>query len=191
MLRVRDTLVDVGMCEVQFACDLGACRGACCTMPGPRGAPLRDAEIENIHLWYPQIEHLLPEKHRIIIDERGPYQGTPGDFTTTCVDNRACVFVFFDRGIAKCAFEHAHMSGEIPWRKPISCHLFPVRVRYGGLSELRFEYISECRSALDRGCVQGTYLSDFLRSSLTRAFGEEWYDVFQRACREHRESRSA
>jgi hypothetical protein len=190
MLRLQNSLIDNGACEMQFACDLQACRGACCTMPGPRGAPLRDDEIEQIHRWYPVVRPLLSEEHVNIIEDVGPYQGTMGDFTTTCVNHRACVFVFVVDGIAQCAFEHAYVSEQIPWQKPISCHLFPIRVRYGALREVFFEYIPQCEAALTRGRRQNVFLSDFLQESLTRTFGSDWYEAFLHLCREHRENKT-
>ena len=176
--------VDEAIPEVRFACDLKACRGACCTMPGANGAPLREDEVEEIERAFPAIRKYLSREHLETIRLGGLVDGPPGDRTTPCYNSRACVFVTYEEGIAKCAFEKAYWKGEIGWRKPLSCHLFPIRV--GRTNQLRFEYIPECRPALERGKKENIYVSDFLKDSLTRAYGSSWYAAFKRLCSRHR-----
>lgn len=155
-------------------------------MPGSKGAPLLDEECELIHDCIPSIRHFLPQEHRETIDRDGPCTGEPGAYTTAVVRNRACVFVYYDQLTAKCAFERGYLEGLIHWRKPLSCHLFPVRVRRQSVEELAVEQIEECRPALQRGRELGVPLGDFLREALIRAYGSEWYEEFQRVCRSHR-----
>jgi hypothetical protein len=175
-------LVSVDIASVRFACDLAKCKGACCTMPGSRGAPLREEELEEIDKAYPMIRKYLSFRHKDAIEERGLVQGRKGDYTTQVVQNQACVFAYFDNGIAKCAFEKAFLNNEIAWRKPISCHLFPIRVTPGVPERLRFESIAECQPASERGSSERIWLSEFLRDSLTRVFGDEWYTGFRKDC---------
>jgi hypothetical protein len=165
----------------QFACDLKACKGACCTMPGGLGAPLLKPETDEIVKAYPVISKYLSDEHRAAIVRQGLYEIRYGSYTTPCFNQRACVFVFYEEGIAKCAFEKAFHRGEIGWRKPISCHLFPIRVDYGWHERLRYESIHECDSARERGRNENVFLSDFLKDSLARAYGEGWYKEFQAA----------
>ncbi|HLF20017.1 MAG TPA: DUF3109 family protein, partial [Bacteroidota bacterium] len=162
--------------------DLNACKGACCTLPGGRGAPLLDSEINEIQKAFPLIQKYLGPDHRHRIEEKGLFEGSDGDYTTPCYKNRACVFVTYEQGIAKCSFEKSFMNGEISWRKPLSCHLFPIRVERGTQDKLRFEFISECIPALDKGNLEDTYLSDFLKEALVRAYGELWYENFLELC---------
>lgn len=169
---------DIG--QIRFACELARCKGACCTIPGSRGAPLRDEELEEIEKAYPVIKKYLSYRHKDTIDERGLVQGRKGDYTTQVVQNQACVFVCFEDGIAKCAFEKAYQNNEITWRKPISCHLFPIRVEPGEPERLRFASIAECQPALQRGKAEQIWLSEFLGGSLTRAFGGNWYEEFRK-----------
>ena len=171
---------------VRFACDLHRCRGACCTMPGARGAPLREEELEEIEKAYPTVRKHLSFRHKDTIEERGLVQGRKGDYTTQVVQNQACVFAFFENGIAQCAFERAYQNNEIGWRKPISCHLFPIRVSPGAPERLRFESIAECQPAIERGMKERIWLTEFLRDSLTRAFGENWYEEFETYCETRR-----
>jgi len=181
---IEKTLIDSQIPRVRFACDLARCRGACCTMPGYRGAPLQESELEEIEKAYPVIKKYLSIQHRDVIEERGLFQGRRGDHMTQVVEGRACVFVTFEDGIAKCAFEKAYVRDEIAWRKPISCHLFPIRVEAGVPERLRYEQISQCEPALGQGEREKLPLVDFLKSSLTRAYGEEWYAEFLEYCRQ-------
>ena len=177
------TLIDNAIPAVKFACDISRCKGACCTIPGHRGAPLLDEELEEIERAYPVIKKYLSYRHRDTIEERGMFQGRPGDYTTQVVDRQDCVFVLFEDGAAKCAFEKAHSNNEISWRKPISCHLFPIRIDRGTPERLRYEQILECRPAIERGERENLPLAEFLKSSLVRAYGEEWYAAFLTYCR--------
>ena len=176
-------LIDPGIPKARFACDLGRCKGACCTMPGQRGAPLLDEEIEEIEKAYPVVQKYLSFRHKDTIEERGLVQGRKGDHTTQVVDRNACVFANFEGAIAKCSFEKAYLNGEISWRKPISCHLFPIRVSPGLPTKLRYEEIAECRPAIERGETSQMPLSEFLQTALTRAYGETWYEEFTAYCR--------
>jgi hypothetical protein len=175
-------LIDLNVPTTSFACDLDRCKGACCTMPGQRGAPLLDEEVEEIEKAYPIVQKYLSFRHRDTIEERGLVQGRARDHTTQVVDRKACVFAYFESDIAKCAFEKAFLSGEISWRKPISCHLFPIRVAPGYPTRLRFEELAECQPAMERGATQDIPLHEFLRIPLTRAYGEEWYQEFRSYC---------
>jgi hypothetical protein len=188
MFSVRDTTIDTSIAVAKFGCDLAQCRGGCCTMPGPRGAPLLEEEIEEIQKAFPVIRKYLSEEHLGVIEARGVVERFGGENTTTCVDHRACVFVTYENGIAKCAFEKAFFNKETSWRKPISCHLFPIRVDRGFHDHLRYESIPECVPALRRGENERLYLSDFLRDALVRLYGEEWFREFTAACASERES---
>lgn len=158
-------------------------------MPGGRGAPLENAEVEYVRRAEQAASRYLPELNRRVIEEEGSVEGWPGDMATLCIDDRDCVFVYYDEaGIAKCAIEKAWMEGESDFRKPLSCHLFPIRVDelFGG-GRLRYERISECKPAVEMGERQSIYLVEFLQEPLTRAFGEEFYAELLRQSQEERE----
>jgi hypothetical protein len=176
-------LIDENIPKTEFACDLARCKGACCTMPGPRGAPLQDEEVEEIEKAYPVVKKYLTLRHIDLIEERGLIQGRPGDHTTQVVEQRECVFAVFENDIAKCAFEKAFLNHEIQWRKPISCHLFPIRISPGEPRRLRYEKIPECHAALERGEREHIPLHEFLKESLQRAFGTSWYEEFLQRCK--------
>ncbi len=176
MFTILDTVADGALATAKFACDLGACKGACCTTPGGRGAPLADEEVELIREAIPAALPYLAERNRRIIGLTGGVEGVPGDYATVCIDQRDCVFVYYEKDVAKCAIERAHFNGETPFRKPISCHLFPIRVNelFDG-TYLHYEKISECRPAVANGEKKGIPLYKFLKDPLTRAFGPEFY----------------
>jgi hypothetical protein len=178
MFTILNALADDAIATTEFCCDLTACKGACCTMPGGRGAPLADGEVQAVNDSITvALPYLSPEK-RAAIAALGAVEGEPGDYTTRCMDERDCVFVYYDGQIAKCAIERAFFEGRTEFRKPISCHLFPIRVNdlFGG-PYLRYERISECAQALANGREKGVPLYRFLHDALVRAFGQEFYDT--------------
>ncbi|MCI0706853.1 MAG: DUF3109 family protein [Ignavibacteriae bacterium] len=187
MFLIQETVVDSTIATTKFACDLERCKGACCTLHGGRGAPLRDDEVDEIRAAFPAIRQYLNKEHLSVIERNGLVEGRPGDYSTTCINNRACVFVTYENGIARCSFEKAYLKGEIGWRKPISCHLFPIRVDGGEHQRLRYEFLSECVPALERGESEGILLSDFLEGALTREYGSTWYRQFSDGCQSVRQ----
>jgi len=151
-------------------------------MPGPKGAPLTEEESQQIEKAFPTVKKYLSEDHLRAIDERGLVERFGLEITTNCFEHRACVFVTYENGVAKCSFEKAYYKGEIGWRKPLSCHLFPVRVDRGIADHLRYESIPECAPALKRGEAESIYLVDFLKDSLERLHGKGWYAEFKSVC---------
>lgn len=183
MFVIGEVKIDEEIADARFACDLTACQGACCTLPGGRGAPLREDEVARLESALPSVRKYLSPEHLELIARRGVAEGGDGDRTTTCIDDRACVFVFYEEGIARCSIEKSFLAGEIDWRKPFSCHLFPLR-RSSGVSErMRYERIPECDPALRQGRRKDIALHDFLREALIRTYGDQWYQDFRKECR--------
>ncbi len=173
MFIIGEITVDPSVSGTKFACDLDSCKGACCTFPGGCGAPLADSEVQEIEHAYPVIREYLPAEHIAVIERNGLIDGVPGDHATQCVDGRACVFVYYDGAIAKCAIEKAFYEKKLSWQKPLSCHLFPIRIRKDG-KEIHYEYFSECVPALNRGIRENIELHRFVAAPLERAFGIPW-----------------
>ncbi|HEY6953061.1 MAG TPA: DUF3109 family protein [Bacteroidota bacterium] len=182
MISVKNTTIDPSIAVKKFACDLVRCKGACCTMPGPKGAPLLEEEIHEIIKAFPVVRKYLDDDHLRAIDEFGLVERSAEAITTTCFNHRACVFVTYENGVAKCSFEKAYFKKEITWRKPLSCHLFPIRIDHGFHDHLRYESIPECLPALERGQAEDVVLSNFLKDALVRYYGEQWYTEFSKAC---------
>jgi hypothetical protein len=183
MIENQKVVVKDPIPQIKFACNTSVCQGACCTLPGGQGAPLLDEELVLIEQAFPIVKSYLPQQHIETIKQFGLFEGEPKAYTTMCIDNQACVFVFYDRGIARCAFEKAFLDGQLSWRKPLSCHLFPIRIDRGGITlQIRYERIAECASALTKGEQENIYLSTFLKEPLIRTFGSSWYEEFQSKC---------
>lgn len=162
----------------EFACDLGKCKGACCTMPADAGAPILESEIAELERVLPVVRKYLPREAIAIIEQKGVYERqSDGTLTIPAIRGRDCIFVTYDEDsdIALCAIEKADRVGEIAgFPKPISCHLFPIRIYpKGDAFEIVYEEISECKGGRARGKREEIPLLDFLASPLARAIGEE------------------
>ncbi len=185
MFTIDEITIDSKVRDMHFACDLAECKGACCTLKGGRGAPLTDDEVDEVFTAFPVVKKYLPKEHRDWIEHHGLVEGGPGYYATQCKDEQACVFVHYDNGVAKCSFEKAFHKKEIQWRKPLSCHLFPLRKSYGDENELRFEFLPECEPAFKKGVREKLPLFKFLKEVLVRAYGSRWYNLLETECTSH------
>lgn len=179
---ITDILVDEKIFTTRFACDLAGCRGACCTMPGGRGAPLEPAEVPLVEAAVEPASRWLSDGKKRLIDAKGAVEGDAGDAATRCVEDQDCVFVYYDDGgVAKCAIERAWFEGTSEFRKPLSCHLFPIRVdRLFAGPRLRYEEIEECEPARERGEQEAIDLLPFLEDPVRRAFGDQvWEELIE------------
>jgi hypothetical protein len=161
-----------------FACDLNACKGACCTLPGGTGAPLLPQEVPVIEALYPVVEKYLPAAARKTIANEGSWQHEfTGEITVKTVDGNECVFVHWEGDIAHCAIQTAFRNGELAgYEKPISCHLYPFRIDPLWQKDsylIRYDIMSECDPARARGKNEGILLAEFLELPLVRALGPE------------------
>jgi len=187
MFVVDDILISDELVEAPFACNLGACLGGCCVQ-GDSGAPLEAEERAALNAVLPRVRKYLTPAALDVIAEKGVWEEVePGAYATTCVDEGACVFVTYEGPVAKCAIQKAYTEGRVDFPKPISCHLFPVRIQdYGTYALMNYEKITLCDPGRTRGCGENVQLSDFLREPLVRKYGEAWYQAFQEACEERR-----
>jgi hypothetical protein len=138
-----------------------------------------EAEMPVIVKAWALLRSRVPLPHRQLVDREGLFVEDDGDMTIRCYDERACVFVVYEDGIARCSIQKAAEAGEFSWPKPLSCHLFPIRVRGKQRDQLRFERFSECDPALDRGEELDLPLVDFLRDALVRAFGQSTFEALK------------
>lgn len=176
MILIDEIFVDEEILTTKYCCHLDICEGACCTFPGEWGAPLLEIEIPKIENCLEQSKKYLSERSLNILKEQGfvEWHNSP---TTVCIEKKDCVFVYYEGKIAKCALEKAFLNGETDFKKPISCHLFPIRVRYQDQISIYYQRIDECESALNYGKEKNIYLVDFLKEPLSRAFGDDWYNL--------------
>jgi len=161
--------------KTHFSCDLEKCKGACCTFESEYGAPISEEEVKLIGENLSNILPYLPEEHRNQIKNDGFYKLKSRELMTNSLNNRACVFVFYDNGIARCGIEKAFFDGKSTFRKPVSCHLFPIRITKFGSDVLRYERFSECEPALDKGREENVTIAEFCREGLERKYGAKWY----------------
>jgi hypothetical protein len=174
-IPIEKVLVRPEIMETNFSCDLEKCKGACCTIESEFGAPLLEEEIPIIEEILETVFPYLPGEHATSIKKHGFYNRKDGEAMTRSINNRECVFVYFDNGIAKCSIEKAYLDGKVSFRKPVSCHLFPIRVTKFGGDVLRYEKFNECAPALEKGKSENIKIVEFCKDSLVRAYGNKWY----------------
>jgi hypothetical protein len=187
MFAVDDILISDAVLDAPFACNLGRCLGGCC-VHGDRGAPLEPDERAELERALPVVAKDLRPEAVAVINEQGVWvEEEPGHYATACVGGRECVFVVYEgdakHPVAKCSLQRAYHAGRLDFEKPISCHLFPIRVEeVGGTEVLNYEQIDLCAPAVIQGRRHDVQLYDFLRDPLTRKYGADWYDAFRAAC---------
>lgn len=177
MIQIDRAIVSLDLFQEHFLCDLMACKGACC-VEGDSGAPLTTAEATLIEKFYPVFEENLCEEKRELVKEHGHTKiDQDGDLVTPLFNNRECVYTFTDQhGITKCAIEKAFLEGKISFRKPLSCHLFPIRItEYKNHDAVNYQQLEICKPGRNCGRQHQLPLYQFLREPLIRKYGEEWY----------------
>ncbi len=180
MFVVDDILISDALLDAPFTCNLGACLGGCCVQ-GEAGAPLEPEERERLEAALPRVRKYLRPEALAVIEERGVWEeDEPGKFATPCIDGAECVFVRYEGPVAKCALQKAYHEGRIDFPKPISCHLYPIRIeQLGGFEALNYEQIDLCAPGRALGQRNGLQLVDFLQEPLERKYGPEWFATFR------------
>lgn len=177
MIEVLNTLVHEDVISENFVCNLNKCKGACC-IEGDSGAPLERSELAILEEIYPDVKPYMTAKGIQTIEEAGTWvKDFEGDYTTPCVDERKeCAYVTWEAGISKCAIEKAYEDGKIHWKKPVSCHLYPIRItQYPEFDVLHYDRWNICSPACSFGKELKIPVYKFLKEPLIRKYGEEWY----------------
>ncbi|HKI89187.1 MAG TPA: DUF3109 family protein [Draconibacterium sp.] len=177
MIEIGRTIISFDVFEKHFLCDLFKCKGACC-IEGDSGAPLTEEEAKIIEKDYSTFEAYLPKKHKKEITKQGfSLIDSDGDLVTPLVDNRQCAYSFYDeKGILKCSIEKAFFEGKTTFRKPVSCHLFPIRItEYKKFDAVNYQELDICKTGRECGKSQQLRLYKFLKEPLIRKYGEDWY----------------
>ncbi|MGE0772706.1 MAG: DUF3109 family protein [Cyclobacteriaceae bacterium] len=178
MMKVGEVLVSDEIKSVEFVCHLEKCKGACC-VEGDLGAPLEEDELEVMKSIQEEVRpYLTPEGLRSI-QKHGPYLlDEDGDYSTPTIGGRECAYAHYDeKGILKCGIEQAYLDGKISFRKPISCHLYPIRItKKKDFEAVNYHKWSICSAACTLGKSLEVPLYEFLREPLIRKYGEDWYD---------------
>ena len=173
---IQNVLVSDDLFNEHFCCDLDNCGGLCC-MEGDAGAPLEPDEISDLEDNYPIFKKYMTPKGVEKVEENGTFDyDMEGSFVTPLLDDESCAFLFFEDNIAKCAIEKAFLNGEIDFSKPISCHLYPIRVKIlPDYEALNYHRWNVCHSACKKGKSMKLPLYQFLKEPLIRKYGENWY----------------
>lgn len=183
MIQVDQVLLSEELFTEHFVCDLSACKGACC-IEGDAGAPLTSEEVDIIENDIDAILPYLTEEGKQSIEKLGVFEiDTDGEYVTSLNDGKECAFTTYDKdGTAKCGIEDAHRAGALDFKKPISCHLYPVRVAKLKLHEaLNYHKWSICAPACDCGSKLKVKVYQFLKEPLIRKYGNEWYQKLKEA----------
>ena len=183
MIEIGQTLVSDDVVSEQFVCDLEKCKGACC-VEGDLGAPLTEDELEKIDEVLEVVKPYLSPEAVAVLDKEGGYLlDEDGDLSTTTIDGKECAFAFYDKeGILKCGIEQAHKDGKTDFKKPISCHLYPIRVvKLPEFEALNYDRWSICSPACDLGASLKVPVYKFLKEPLVRKFGAAWYADLEEA----------
>lgn len=190
MLQIDNTLISLDLLEERFFCDLFACKGICC-VEGDAGAPLEKDEIEKLKEVLPQVWDDLPKSSQKVIEKQGVYYiDDDGEPVTSIVGRKECVFAYKEKsGIWKCAVEKAYREGRIDFYKPISCHLYPVRLqKFKELTAVNVHRWNVCDCARSNGQNLNVPVYKFLKEPLIRQFGSEWYEQLEIAADEFSKS---
>lgn len=178
MIVIDKTCISDDIADKFFVCDLQKCKGACC-VEGDLGAPLEEAELPVLEQIYEQVKPYLSPEGQKAIKKQGFYiQDYEGDFSTPTIKDRECAYAIYDeRGVLKCGIEQAYLDGKISFRKPISCHLYPIRItKYDEYHAINYHRWQICNAACKNGESLGVPLYKFLKEPLIRQYGEGWYN---------------
>ena len=178
MFQLDQTLISEEILEEAFMCDLEACKGACC-VEGSAGAPLEETELPVLERIYKAVYPYLPPEGKAALEAQGPYvKGEDGEWETPLVEGKECAYTYFDAaGKAHCGIERAYQDGAVDWLKPISCHLYPIRIqKYASFQAVNYHRWQICSAACALGKKQAMPIYQFTKAALIRKFGQRWYD---------------
>ncbi len=182
IIEIGDILVSDELLEKHFVCDLNTCKGACC-VEGDDGAPLTMDEVDLIEDHIESIKPYMTKEGIEVVNNKGVfYMDRTNEPVTQLVNGKDCVFVTLDeKGITKCGIEYAYKEGKIPFNKPISCHLYPIRVgHFKTFKSLNYDQWPICKCACALGDELKVPVYKFLKEPIIRAFGEELYQELEK-----------
>lgn len=179
MIQIEDIVVSSDILTEKFICNLEACQGECC-IEGDAGAPVEKNEVAELEKVLPVVwDELSPEAQAVIKKQGVVYTDQDGDLVTSIVGNKNCVFTCYDeKGCCYCAIEKAYREGKCNFYKPISCHLYPIRIEnYGPYTAVNYHPWDVCKAAVILGKMKGVPVYQFLKEPLIRKFGADWYQM--------------
>ena len=182
MLKIDNSVSSAEIFKKKFSCDIKKCKGACC-VHGDSGAPLEENEIEILKEGFPFVRPFMRQEAIEAIEMQGTsIVDSDGEQVTPLINNKECAYVVFQEGIAKCAIEIAYDAKTISFQKPISCHLYPIRVtKYKDFEALNYHEWEICKPALELGKKKNIPLYIYLREPLIRKYGGQWFEQLKAA----------
>ena len=192
MFQLQDTLVSEDLFDYDFVCNLNACKGACC-IDGDAGAPVEEEETAILERIFPQVRPFLTPEGIEAIEAQGTWViGSDGEKETPLVGGAACAYVVVGpNGITHCGIEAAYNAGAVDWRKPVSCHLYPVRTRaYETFTAVNYHQWQICTPACTLGQSLQVPVYQFVKEALIRKFGQAWYDELCLVAEEYKKQQS-
>ena len=185
MFQLNKTIVSEEILEKEFVCNLSACLGACC-VDGDAGAPLDEEETKILAEIYPKIKSYLRPEGIKAIEEQGTHIVSEfGELETPLIEGKDCAYVIFDGKTALCGIEQAYNEGIVTWKKPVSCHLYPIRVKeYSDFSADNYHKWHICSDACALGAELGVPVYQFVKEALVRKFGQQWFDELDKVAQE-------
>lgn len=186
MIQIDDTIISQDILDYEFVCNLNACKGACC-VEGDAGAPIDEDELEILKEIFPKVRPFMSEEGIKSVEEQGFFVlGEDGEWETPLINKGECAYVIRDeKNITLCAIEQAYNAGEISWKKPISCHLYPIRLgKYSTFTAVNYNQWSICSEACSLGKTLQVPVYQFVKEALIRKFGNEWFEVLHQAATE-------
>lgn len=180
MFQLGKTIVSEDILEKEFVCNLSACHGACC-VDGDAGAPLTEDETKILEEIYPKVKPLLRPEGIAAIEAQGTWVvGTDNDLETPLIHSKDCAYVIFDGNTALCGIEQAYNQKLVAWKKPVSCHLYPVRIKeFSEFSAVNYDKWDICDPACSLGKELEVPVYKFVKEALVRRFGEDWYSELE------------
>ena len=194
MIVIDNILVSDEVVQEQFVCDLSKCKGGCCE-DGDAGAPLTNEELDEVKEAYSKVIPYLTDAGRMEAEKQGLYRyDKEFGWVTPTIDSGICVYGYRDKkGIIKCAFEQAYNDGLISWKKPISCHLYPIKIKKSRHTDHEMVNYEPREDLCAPGCALGEKLKvpvyQFLKESIVRKYGEEFYGVLHNIAQEYYSSK--
>lgn len=183
MIEIDGNIVSTDVLLELFACDISRCKGMCC-VEGNAGAPLEDDEADILEENYEHYRQYMTPEGIAAVERQGfMVMDTDGDCTTPLVGDAECAYSYMENGVTLCAIEKAYLRGECTFRKPISCHLYPIRlVKFSnGGTGLNYHRWDVCRSACENGCKRDMPVYKSVKDAIIRRFGEEFYGALEAA----------
>jgi hypothetical protein len=193
MIAIDNKLISDELVEEQFVCDLVKCKGGCC-VDGDAGAPLEKEELKQIDAVVEQVKPYLSSTHLAEIDRQGHYvYDREFGWVTPAINGGICVYAITDgKGIVKCGIEQAYNDGKISWKKPISCHLFPVRIKASDDGEMEYVNYEPRETLCKPACKLGQKLKvpvyQFLKEPLIRKYGKDFYQALEAVAKDYFEA---